>query len=94
MNIKNIINSTTKTLLDVRTPEELLSEGKIPNAISIPMNDIPEKLEEIKKFSLPIIVFCKAGARAEKVTNYLLKQGISEVYNGGGFQDIQNLINS
>ncbi|MGM5630511.1 rhodanese-like domain-containing protein [Apibacter raozihei] len=92
MNLKEIINHPNVTLLDVREEEELINEGKVPNAILIPMNEIPEKIEEIKKFSTPLVVFCRSGNRSGKVVEYLTSQGFSDIYNGGGFKDVNELL--
>ncbi|WP_295812775.1 rhodanese-like domain-containing protein [uncultured Apibacter sp.] len=94
MNLKELLKKSSVTLLDVREKDELINEGHVPGAISIPMNDIPSQLEIIRKFSTPLIIFCRSGIRSEKIVNYLKNEGFKDVYNGGGFKEINQLINS
>lgn len=92
MDIKEIIKKPTVTLLDVREKEELINEGEVKGAILIPMAEIPSKLDEIKIFSKPLVVFCRSGKRSGNVVNYLKEQGFAEVYNGGGFKEVNELL--
>ena len=47
-------------LIDVRTPNEFKA-GNAPNAINIPLNEVADRLDELKGLQ-PIVVFCAAGA--------------------------------
>lgn len=94
MDLKELLKNSTATLLDVREKEELIKEGEVEGAILIPMNEIPSKIEEIRNFSTPLIVFCRSGIRSEKIVNYLKKEGFNDIYNGGGFKEINQLLNS
>ena len=80
-------------IIDVRNPDELLKNGKIPNAINIPLSLVQsyflgEKVEEFEEeFGLPlptqtdpIIVFCKAGIRGEMARKLLLTGSGKNVY--------------
>jgi len=69
-------------LLDVRNLQEVLF-SKISNSIHIPMNEIPERLEELDK-NKAIIVQCKSGKRSAKVCEYLLTQNFTNVKNLSG----------
>lgn len=94
MNLKELLKKSSATLLDVREKEELIKEGEVEGAVLIPMNEIPSKIEEIRNFSTPLIVFCRSGIRSEKIVNYLKKEGFNDIYNGGGFKEINQLLNS
>ena len=65
-------------LLDVRTPGETAG-GIIPGAILIPMQDIPNRLDEIPEG--PLLVYCHVGARSAAVCEFLAEQGRTELYN-------------
>ena len=65
-------------LIDVREDAELASEGWIPGARHIPMNDVPERLGELDR-EKPIVVYCAMGMRSFGVGSYLLEQGFSNV---------------
>ncbi len=92
MNLNEIIKSRSATFLDVREEEELKNEGEVPGAILIPMKQVPEKLEEIKKLSTPLVVFCRSGVRSGRIVEYLKNQGFTDVYNGGGFKEINKIL--
>ena len=67
-------------LLDVRTDVEV-SKAVIPiNSIHIPMNLIPEKLENFNKND-NIIVYCKSGVRSKKVCEFLEANDFTNVKN-------------
>lgn len=68
-------------LLDVRTAEEF-SFGSLPGAISIPLDDLRERMQELPK-DKEIIVFCAVGLRG-----YLAQR----ILRGHGFTAVRNLI--
>ena len=79
------------TLIDVRTPLEF-SSGNVKGSINIPMNEVVQRLSEIKELE-PILVFCRSGARSQKVVDYLKDNGVVEVENGGGWMEVNSSIN-
>jgi phage shock protein E len=90
MSIK--INMDRKiTLIDVRTPLEF-SCGNVKGSINIPMNEVVQRLSEIKELE-PMLVFCRSGARSQKVVDYLKDNGVVEVENGGGWMEVNASIN-
>lgn len=90
MSIK--INMDRKiTQIDVRTPLEF-SCGNVKGSINIPMNEVVQRLSEIKELE-PMLVFCKSGARSQKVVDYLKDNGVVEVENGGGWMEVNASIN-
>ena len=78
------------SIVDVRTPEEYL-EGHYPGAINIPLNELPNRLEEFKEMKAPIVAYCRSGARSGMAVSMLKQNGFSEVYNGGGLFELYNL---
>lgn len=66
-------------LLDVRTDNEVFL-SKINSSIHIPMNEIPNRINELDK-NKEIIVQCKSGKRSAKVCEYLSQNGFSDVKN-------------
>ena len=71
-------NKEDFTLLDVRNLQEVLF-SKIKKSIHIPMNEIPERFDELDK-NKEIIVQCKSGKRSAKVCEYLITQTSSNSY--------------
>ncbi|MDG1189530.1 MAG: rhodanese-like domain-containing protein [Flavobacteriales bacterium] len=78
-------------LIDVRTPLEFNS-GNVKGSINIPMNEVPQRLYEIRELE-PMIVFCKSGVRSQKVLEFLKDNGIVEVENGGGWMEVNASVN-
>ena len=86
------INNANVTLIDVREPYELETDGFVPNAINIPLGDVPTQVEEIKAMSKPVVVFCRSGNRSGSAAQFLQGNGLDEVFNGGGFQDVLDVL--
>lgn len=76
---KKFNNKEDFILLDVRNLHEVLF-SKINNSIHIPMNEIPERLDELDQ-NKEIIVQCKSGKRSAKVCEYLLMQNFTDIKN-------------
>ncbi|MBR9830983.1 rhodanese-like domain-containing protein [Acidiluteibacter ferrifornacis] len=75
-----------KTIVDVRSIEEFKS-GHVEGSINIPLQEVPEKVEEFKTMEKPIILCCKSGYRSEQAMLYLRQFGI-DCENGGGWTDL------
>ena len=77
-------------IMDVRTPEEFAS-GHIPGSFNIPLDQVGNRLSQIKTFGSPVIAVCRSGARSAVATGILKGAGI-EVHNGGGWEAFNALI--
>ncbi len=71
-------------LLDVRTPEEIQSQGTIPGAINIPIDVLRSKVSELPK-DKEIIVFCQVGLRGYVASRLLNNRGYSARNLIGGY---------
>jgi phage shock protein E len=89
--VKDKINEPGATLVDVRTVEEF-EIGHVENTINIPMDQVPGRLDEFKEMSKPLVVFCQSGNRSGQVANFLVNQGLLEVYNGGGWVEVRDML--
>jgi rhodanese-related sulfurtransferase len=69
-------------LLDVREPDEL-AHASLPDAVHIPMREIPVRFHELDPARV-IAVLCHHGGRSERVANFLTLQGYEQVYNVDG----------
>lgn len=87
MNIAELLKNKNTTVIDVRTPFEF-DDQHFEGAINIPLDEIPEQLEQIKEMSKPIIVYCRSGARSGSALNWLRANGVEEVFNAGGLSDM------
>ncbi len=70
------------TLLDVRENEEWL-HGHAPEAVHIPMSELPSRIGEIDP-DAHLYVVCGVGARSARVVQYLLQTGYDAVNVDGG----------
>ncbi|MCC6287277.1 MAG: rhodanese-like domain-containing protein [Chitinophagaceae bacterium] len=77
-------------IVDVRTPAEF-SGGHIKNAINIPLDQLKNKVAELKKKNKIIITCCRSGTRSAMAKSVLASAGL-ECYNGGGWNALENKI--
>ena len=75
-----------RTIIDVRTVDEFKLSNAI-GSINIPLQEIPQKIEEIKKLQSPIILCCASGMRSGMALNILKENGI-ECENAGSWTNI------
>ncbi len=71
-------------LLDVRTAEEF-SQGNVPGAINIPVDDLRGRLGEIPA-GARILCYCQVGQRGYLATRILLQRGFDAANLGGGWK--------
>jgi phage shock protein E len=89
MTIQELIQQGAK-IIDLRTAEEFKG-GNVPNSINIPMNEVPQRIDDFEDIDDPIILCCLSGGRSGQATGFLQSQGI-ECYNGGGWMDVNYAI--
>ncbi len=75
------------TIVDVRSPGEYDCKH-VAGAINIPLDEISSRLNEFKTLSKPIVAYCKSGTRSGMAVSKLQQNGITEVVNGGGIDDM------
>lgn len=76
-----------KKIIDVRTPEEFAG-GHYPDAINIPLNEIPQRMDEIRALApAELILCCASGNRSGQAVAYLKSLGIA-CSNGGAWMDL------
>ncbi|WP_260258611.1 rhodanese-like domain-containing protein [Vibrio intestinalis] len=77
-------------LVDVRTPQEF-QQGHLKKALNYPLSDLDKHFANIDKDTL-IVLYCRSGNRSGQAYDYLTKQGFTNLYNAGGYQDMQAAI--
>lgn len=77
-------------IIDVRTPEEFGS-GHIKGSMNIPVNILQSQLVKIRK-DKPVITCCRSGARSASALDILQRNGYTDVYDGGGWIELQRKI--
>jgi len=86
MNIEKIIKEKQGTIVDVRTPSEFMG-GNVSGSINLPLQEIQQRLDEIKTLKAPLVLCCASGARSGMATQFLSNLGI-ECYNGGSWLNV------
>ena len=86
MNAEKIIKEKQGTIVDVRTPVEFMG-GNVVGSINIPLQEIQQRLEEVKNLKQPLVLCCASGNRSGMATQFLSQQGI-ECCNGGSWLDV------
>jgi rhodanese-related sulfurtransferase len=70
-------------ILDVRSQREW-DAGHIEKALHIPLDQLNNRIDEVKKFNKPVITCCASGVRSAKAAKFLNLNNI-EATNGGGW---------
>lgn len=86
MNTEKIIMEKQGSIVDVRTPGEF-SSGNVAGSINIPLQEIQQRIEELKKLKQPLVLCCASGNRSGLAQTYLAQQGIA-CSNGGSWMDV------
>lgn len=86
MNIETIIKEKKGTIVDVRTVGEFMG-GHVANSLNIPLQELPHRLDELKKLPQPLVLCCASGGRSAQATHYLSQLGI-DCCNGGSWMDV------
>lgn len=88
MEMNRLINDPAATIVDVRSVGEFRS-GHVEGAVNIPLDQLEARLDEFNSFSKPLILCCASGGRSGMATEFLQSQGFTEVYNAGGWHQVQ-----
>ncbi|WP_017258982.1 rhodanese-like domain-containing protein [Pedobacter arcticus] len=75
-------------IIDVRTPEEFMG-GNVAGSVNIPLQEIEQRIQEIKAVDEPIILCCASGNRSGQANAYLKSLGIN-CENGGSWTDVNH----
>lgn len=83
---EQIKNDSTLIILDVRMPEELVSElGQIEGAINIPVQELEKRISELEEYkNNNIAIICRSGVRSARATVLLNENGFKAKNIFGG----------
>lgn len=84
-------NGEQLNIIDVREVDEV-KEGKIPNAIHIPLGLVEFKINELDKKKQYVMV-CRSGARSGRAATYLEGQGYDVINMDGGMMAYEGKTN-
>jgi rhodanese-related sulfurtransferase len=91
MNLENIIRENKGTILDVRSEGEFIG-GNVAGSLNIPVQELMERLDEVKQMEAPLVLCCASGNRSGMAQQMLSAEGI-ECYNGGGWMEVNSYKN-
>jgi rhodanese-related sulfurtransferase len=86
-NLKEILNAPETVIIDVRTEEEFAA-GNVPGSLNIPLNTVPDHLDQFKAYTVPVVLCCRSGQRSQNAMEWLQSQGVDNLYNGMGYTDV------
>ena len=89
VDLKSIIDEGA-FLVDVRTTGEFM-DGHVKGSVNFPLDNLPHQLGKFKN-KKNIIVFCQSGGRSVQAKNILEQNGIANVINGGGWNNVNKFV--
>ena len=92
MAIEDVLRAGNYHLIDVREPLELEMDGHIEEAQNIPLGELEDRKQEILNLSGTKIFFCRSGNRSGKAVDYFKSEGMTDVYIGGGYNDLSQIL--
>ena len=81
------INLKEATIIDVREPGEF-SMGCVEDSTNIPLGQVPQMVEDFKSMKKPLVFCCASGGRSGQAVQFLKANGVEDIYNGGGWNDV------
>ena len=88
MDLFELLSNETVQIIDVRTESEF-KDGHVNNSRNIPVDQVPNFVDEFNNMPKPIVLCCASGARSGMATEYLSKAGVTDVYNGGSWKNVE-----
>lgn len=76
------------TIVDVRTPSEFMG-GHVKGSINIPLQELPDRVDEVKAMSQPIQFCCASGNRSGQATTFMKSQGV-DCSNAGSWLGVNS----
>jgi rhodanese-related sulfurtransferase len=74
--VEKFIQNGEGTIIDVRTRSEFQSSNAA-GSVNIPINELIQRLDQIKSYKTPLILCCASGGRSSMATHLLKQQGVA-----------------
>ena len=94
MSLAEVLKAGDYHLIDVREAMELEMDGHIEEAQNIPLGELEIRKQEVVNLSGTKIFFCRSGNRSGKAVDYFKNEGMTDVYNGGGYNDLKQILDT
>jgi rhodanese-related sulfurtransferase len=69
-------------LLDVRSPQEFAA-SHLPQAVNLPVDQLRERMDEVRQFDRPLVVYCASGMRSNRAAGILRSAEVQDVHDLG-----------
>ena len=73
---KKVPMNKNATIVDVRTRAEYQG-GHVANSINIPLQELPDRLKELRKLPQPLVLCCASGARSAMLIVQVMKLAVA-----------------
>jgi rhodanese-related sulfurtransferase len=70
-------------LIDVRDRSEF-ALGALPGARNIPLGELAEHVDALKRLDVPLVLYCERGGRARLAHGLLSQRGVCGINTLGG----------
>ena len=76
------------TIVDVRTTAEFM-DGHVEVSINIPLQELPDRVEEVKALPQPVLFCCASGNRSGQATMFMKSLGV-DCSNAGSWLGVNS----
>lgn len=90
MHLRDLIQNPKSIIIDVRETWEFQG-GHVAGSFNIPLGEVPARVDEFMNMDGPIVLICASGNRSGMAANFLAARGVKDVYNGGGWYEVQSV---
>ncbi|MGB7785088.1 MAG: rhodanese-like domain-containing protein [Salinimicrobium sp.] len=90
MKIPQLIKEDKAKIVDVRSRGEF-SGGHVAGSINIPLNELPDHVDELKELDKPLVLCCASGMRSAQAQHYLSREGL-DCHNAGSWLEVNFLV--
>lgn len=77
-------------IIDVRMPLEY-NAGHVKGSKNIPLDQLKERVDEIRAYNKPLITVCQSGMRSSTAKAFLQSRGF-DVVNGCSWQALNKIV--
>lgn len=87
--VKEMIDKNNYDLIIDLREKECYELGHLPNAVNIPLNQIPDKMEFLEEYKTrTIILYCGVGSKSRNAAKVLVLNGFERVFSlSNGIRD-------
>jgi rhodanese-related sulfurtransferase len=93
--IKDALQDPNCLVVDVRSSEEHKAGPNYPESKSIPISEFQQRVLELgEDLSRPVILHCRAGARAAKCAEIAKNHGYTNIFVASNAEELNNIAKS